>query len=62
MRGRIKGLKLRRIDTYCGGAAVNEGEKSLSCTAAHVLRLVYCGSSTAAMLPSYIDGSRAVVV
>ena len=37
---RIKGLKLRRIDAYCEGAAVLKApqypreEKSLSCTAA----------------------------
>ena len=42
---RIKGLKLRRINTYCSchstrGAAVHEVEKkSLACTAACLLRL-----------------------
>ena len=39
---RIKGLKLRQIDAYCGGAAVHEvpqhtrEKHSLSCTAAAI--------------------------
>ena len=63
---RIKGLKLRRVDAYCGGVAVHEApqyireKKSLSCTAARVLwqqyikSLVYCCSSTAAIAAKYI--------
>ena len=34
---RIKGLKLRHMEAYCGGAAVHEGEKE---------SLVYCGDAT----------------
>ena len=37
----IKGLKLRHIDAYRRGAAVHEGEKSISCTAAHILKQLY---------------------
>ena len=43
----IKGLKIRRINAYCRGAAVQEAsqytreKKSLSCIAARVLRQLY---------------------
>ena len=42
---RIKGLKLRHIDAYCGGATVHKGEKE---------SLVYSGSCTAAIAAIYI--------
>ena len=42
IRDRIKGLKQRRIDAFCGGAAVHKGYKSILCTATRVLQLVYC--------------------
>ena len=46
---RLKGLKLRRIDAYCGGAALHKGVKE---------SLVYCGSCTAVAI--YIAAMAAV--
>ena len=49
----IKGLKLRRIDAYCEGAVVHQGQKE---------SLVYCSLSTAAALPSSVPLSLSLRV
>ena len=47
LRDRIKGLKLRHIDAYCGDAAVYEAlQYKRDSFLPRVLRLVYCGDAT----------------